>query len=188
MTNEVRVTDPVTGGQKGMKDERMDLVPWEPIRQISRVYAYGAGKYSDHNWRKGYKWSLSYAALMRHLTAFWEGEDFDKESGLSHLAHAGFHILALLWFSVYRKSHDDRPVRGSSEVEQEAHNLKVGGSIPPPATNYYRWEPGVGAIPIAPPGSGAVTVTCAHEELTRTEQVNKIVEDMSPIWGPVHGV
>lgn len=95
-TEEVRTTSR-TGGQKGTKPQRYDLLPKAALDQIAEVYAFGAaGKYADHNWRKRYEWSKSYAALMRHVTAFWDGEDYDPESGLSHLAHAGFHLNAML--------------------------------------------------------------------------------------------
>lgn len=106
---EERVTDPDTGGQKGRKEERFDLIPWDSVAAIARVYSFGSKKYSPHNWRRGYAWSLSFAALMRHLTAWWEGEDLDRESGMSHLAHAGFHILSLLWYSIRGMGKDDRP-------------------------------------------------------------------------------
>jgi hypothetical protein len=96
---EVRVTNAKTGGQKGRKPQRMGLVPHKSVMEIAEVYGFGAQKYDDHNWRKGYDWSLSYDALQRHLALFWEGEDNDPESGLSHLAHAGFHILGLLEFA-----------------------------------------------------------------------------------------
>ncbi len=85
-----------SGGMKGVKEERYDLLPKPGLDAIARVFAFGAEKYASHNWRRGYEWGKSYAALQRHLTAFWEGETFDPESGLPHLGHAGFHILALL--------------------------------------------------------------------------------------------
>ena len=72
----------------------------EAVDAIAEVYDFGATKYSDHNWRKGYEWSKSYAAAMRHMTSFWNGETLDPESGLPHVAHAGFHVFALLtWLS-----------------------------------------------------------------------------------------
>ena len=99
MTEEIRTTSS-TGGQKGVKAQRYDLLPKPGLDAIAEVYAFGAQKYADHNWRKGYEWGKSYAALMRHMTAFWEGETNDPESGLPHLAHAGFHVLTMLtWLS-----------------------------------------------------------------------------------------
>lgn len=104
---EVRATAE-SGGQKGIKTQRLSLIPWLSVWKISEVYNFGAKKYADHNWRKGYPWSWSYDALIRHLTAWWEGEDTDSESGLSHLAHAGFHVLTLLWFQAFGRGTDDR--------------------------------------------------------------------------------
>jgi hypothetical protein len=96
---EIRTTSS-TGGQKGVKPQRHDLLPRQALDMIAEVYAFGAEKYADHNWRHGYEWGKSYAALQRHITAFWDGETVDEESGLNHLAHAGFHIFALLtWFA-----------------------------------------------------------------------------------------
>jgi hypothetical protein len=66
-----------TGGQKGTKLQRFDLVPIGPLTRLAEHYGRGALKYSDHNWRKGYEWSKSYAALLRHLTAWWNGEEYD---------------------------------------------------------------------------------------------------------------
>jgi len=85
------------------------LLPWEPIREIIKVYMFGATKYERDNWRKGSAWSQWYAAILRHLTAWIEGEDNDPESGVNHLAHAAWGCLTLLWFSIHLKHFDDRP-------------------------------------------------------------------------------
>lgn len=104
----VRIKDPDTGGEKEQKLERFDLMPPEALKAVSRVYGRGAAKYSPRNWERGYAWSLSYAALQRHLNAFWSGNDID-ESGEPHLAHAAFHILALLEYAKTHPEKDDRP-------------------------------------------------------------------------------
>lgn len=104
---ERRVTSP-TGGQKGTKLARFDLIPPDAMRVVAEVYGKGAEKYEANNWRRGYDWSLAYAAMMRHLHAFWNGEDLDRESGLPHLAHAVFHCLTLLTFMVEHPQYDDR--------------------------------------------------------------------------------
>lgn len=118
MTEEVRTTSE-TGGQKGVKPENYALIPWDAMDEIARVYEFGAQKYAAHNYRKGYEWSKSFAALCRHIFAFWRGEDRDSESGLSHLAHAGFHVLGLLsfWLDKERYSKfDDRYKPEPSDV------------------------------------------------------------------------
>lgn len=118
---EVRVTNATTGGQKGSKAQRFDLVPLDAVAAIAEVYDFGSKKYADDNWRLGYQWSLSFSALMRHLTAFWEGVETDEESGLPHLAHAGFHVLALLTFSAHARyaELDDRPHKRLAALEAE---------------------------------------------------------------------
>jgi len=107
--SEVRVTDPVTGGAKGQKRQRMDLLPYDTLMWISEHYAVGADKYDDRNWEKGYAWSLSMGALMRHLAAFWQGEDYDMETLSHHLQAVVFHALGLATFVNRNIGTDDRP-------------------------------------------------------------------------------
>lgn len=106
-TLEVRLTSE-SGGQKGRKPERLSLLPTKGLWAIGRVFGFGANKYDDHNWRKGYPWSWSLDAAMRHLTAFIDGEDNDPESGESHIAHLGFHVLVLLEWLETARGNDDR--------------------------------------------------------------------------------
>jgi hypothetical protein len=123
-----------TGGEKGVKEERFDLLPWEAIGKVARHYAKGAEKYEAHNWRRGYEWSKSYAALMRHLTAFWSGEDIDEETGSPHMAAVVFHALALLTFMDEQPGFDDRYKPESdwmTESERAAYDriIKVGDLV-----------------------------------------------------------
>lgn len=97
-SGEIRVVDPNTGGEKGSKPERYDLIPTFPLMQVARVYGYGAKKYAERNWERGYDWGLSYAAMQRHANAFWRGESYDSESGAHHLASVIFHAMALMEF------------------------------------------------------------------------------------------
>jgi hypothetical protein len=110
--DEVRIVDPETGGEKGQKLARYDLLPVEALRQVAIHYGLGARKYEDRNWEKGYAWGLSYGAAMRHLNDFWQGTDWDDDPTLGqptrHLAAAAFHVLALLHFSTMNVGTDDR--------------------------------------------------------------------------------
>lgn len=103
------VVDPTTGGVKGQKLERTDLLPVGPLLKLARHFGVGARKYEDRNWEKGYAWSLSYGALLRHLFAFWSGQDIDPETGSPHMAAVAFHALALLQFMDTHPELDDRP-------------------------------------------------------------------------------
>lgn len=105
---EVRVTNEKTGGQKGSKPARFDLIPAKALWLVAELYGAGARKYEAHNWRRGYDWSLSIAALERHLAQFKEGENDDPETGCPHLAAVVFHALSLLTFTEEHPELDDR--------------------------------------------------------------------------------
>lgn len=117
-TDEVRVTSR-TGGQKGTKMARYGLIPVGPLRELAILYGKGAIKYDDNNYRKGYNWSLSFDAMMRHAQAFWGGESYDnhrpdcppdckEHTGVHHLACAQWHCMTLQWFEKHRPEFDDR--------------------------------------------------------------------------------
>lgn len=105
---ETIVVNAKTGGAKGAKSARFDLIPPEALRTIAEVYGHGCTKYAPRNWERGYGWSYSYAALQRHLNAYWGGEYLDPESGLPHLAHAAWHCLTLMEFNSRFPELDDR--------------------------------------------------------------------------------
>ena len=87
---------------------RMDLVPISSLNALARVLTYGAQKYDSDNWRRGFNYSVPYACLMRHLTAWQDGEDLDPESGLSHLDHAIANLAMLIEFERECPHLDDR--------------------------------------------------------------------------------
>lgn len=115
--NEERVFSD-TGGAKGRKPERFDLIPTHPLTLLARLYGIGGEKYGRvnglDNWRNGYDWSLSYGAAQRHLTQFWSGKDFDDGqggTGLPHLVAVAWHCFTLLEFMndpELRAKFDDR--------------------------------------------------------------------------------
>jgi hypothetical protein len=117
-----------TGGEKGVKPERHDLVPVEALAEVARVYGAGAEKYSAHNWRRGYEWSKSYAAAQRHLQAFWSGEDRDPEMGTLHLGNAIFHLMALIVFVDEQRQFDDR-YRPEPEIAVDVRPETLLGSV-----------------------------------------------------------
>jgi len=121
-TEETRLVSP-TGGRKGQKNERYDLIPAEPLRLLARHFGVGAEKYTErdemgniihdgeNNWRRGYDWSLSFAALNRHLWQFWSGEDIDAETGTPHIIAVAWHAFTLAWFADNLPEYDNRPGR-----------------------------------------------------------------------------
>lgn len=87
---------------------RMDLIPPEALYALGRVLEYGARKYADRNWEKGFAWGRSVAALKRHLSAWEAGQDFDPESGMPHLWHVLTNAAFLLAFEARGVGTDDR--------------------------------------------------------------------------------
>ena len=108
MEQETIITNEETGGQKGQKQARYDLIPAMPLDFVARVYGIGAEKYVDRNWEKGYSWGLSFGAMMRHAWAFWRGEYYDPETGMPHLAHVVWHCFTLMQFYRHFPEMDDR--------------------------------------------------------------------------------
>ncbi len=99
-----------TGGEKGVKLARFDLIPTLPLEELAKHYGRGAGKYDDHNWARGYEWSKSYAAMQRHANAFWSGVDIDEETGSLHIVAVAWHAFTLCEFFMRSEYHqfDDR--------------------------------------------------------------------------------
>lgn len=108
MSEEIRTVDPDTGAQKGAKLAKFGLIPQGPLRELAEHFGKGSLKYADHNWRRGYNWSLSYDALCRHLQQFWDGEDYDEETGSKHIIAVAWHALALATFMDEHPEKDDR--------------------------------------------------------------------------------
>lgn len=115
---------------------RVDLVPVGTVIAIARVLEIGAKKYTPYNWQRGMEWHRCHAAALRHLLAFWGGEDKDPETGESHLAHA---LCMVSFLEEYRRTGigvDDRP-----------HQLAAGSAggsrplaEPPPRPMRNPWE------------------------------------------------
>lgn len=92
---------------------RYDLLPYDAIEKVVEVLTIGANKYSDRNWEQGLKYSRCFAALQRHLVAwFQKREDNDQETNTHHLANAACELLFLLSYEVRNTdiNLDDRPV------------------------------------------------------------------------------
>lgn len=103
-----------TGGEGKKFDTdklRVELLPIEPLEKIAEILTFGAKKYGERNWEKGMKWSRLFGAGTRHFWAWFKGEDYDKESGLLHLAHLGCCVLFLLEYFIKKTGTDDRPIK-----------------------------------------------------------------------------
>lgn len=92
---------------------RWDLLPFDGLSELVSQYTMGASTYGDRNWEKGMAYSKCFASLLRHLGAFWQGEDWgtDDKTGkkFRHLTAVVWNALALLVYSIRGIGTDDRP-------------------------------------------------------------------------------
>ena len=99
----------------GTRKPPLHLIP--PAAEIAEsvVMALGAEKYGAANWRSTkVKASVYIAAARRHLLQWFDGEDDDPESGVSHLAHARASLGILLDAIATENVIDDRPPAGAA--------------------------------------------------------------------------
>ena len=105
---------------EGRKDDSgklpYHLLPPELLGATANVLQFGARKYGERNWEKGMAWSRPFAALMRHMWAWWNGEKADPETGMSHLWHASCCIAFLIAYEERKKGLDDRPSTGPATL------------------------------------------------------------------------
>lgn len=106
------MTDTLTAGTKYDDGKiRWDLLPYQGLEEVARLYTFGATKYESHNWRKGISYSRCFSGLMRHLYRWWVlREKYDSESGCHHLAAVIFYCLNFMQYEWDGTTHhiDDR--------------------------------------------------------------------------------
>jgi len=96
----------------GVRKVPFSVIPWGVIAELGLAMLEGARKYGRHNYRSaGVRASVYMDACSRHMSAWWEGEDLDPDSGLSHVTKA-IATLTVLRDSMIRGNwKDDRPPR-----------------------------------------------------------------------------
>lgn len=98
-------------GLKNDDGKLMAAIPYQEfphaLLEVVKVATFGARKYVRGNWvHVGNAQERYMDALHRHLLAHHGGEQCDEESGLTHLAHAAWNVLALLEMQQTRKPVD----------------------------------------------------------------------------------
>ena len=105
---EIKETNPKDS--VGVKKVPMSTVSARVIMEIGLGMLEGDRKYGRHNYRvAGVRGSVYYDACCRHIMAWWEGEDIDPESGLSHITKALSSLVVLRDAMLNNKFYDDRP-------------------------------------------------------------------------------
>jgi hypothetical protein len=98
----------LTGRKNDEGKLKYNLVPFDALDNVVRVFTNGASKYSDRNWEGGFTWGRLSSAALRHISAWEQGNDLDEEWQLPHLAHAICCLLMLLALTLRGKGQDDR--------------------------------------------------------------------------------
>jgi hypothetical protein len=63
----------------------LSLIPRVALEAAARAFMVGEKKYGRYNFYKGHDASQLIAALLRHATAWMEGEETDPQDGQHHL-------------------------------------------------------------------------------------------------------
>ncbi len=111
----------------GIKKVSMATVPATVLMEIAVGMHEGSLKYGRHNYRAVGKiqTSIYYDATMRHLMDYWEGEDIDAASTLSHITKAITSLVVLRDAMIQGNVDDDRPPRAPKGWMEELNGRIV---------------------------------------------------------------
>lgn len=114
----------------GIRKYPGSVIPRNVLGELGLAMLEGARKYGRHNYRAaGVKASVYFDAVSaRHLDAWWEGEDIDPDSGLSHITKAIAGLVVLRDSMLRGNWVDDRPPRCAPGWQAEL-NRKAGEII-----------------------------------------------------------
>ncbi len=120
-------------------------IPLPVLSELGVAMLEGALKYGRHNYRAiGVRASVYFdAEVARHLTLWWEGEDTDPDSGLSHVTKAIASLVVMRDAMIQGKLIDDRPPP-SPAGWQNTLNAKVKELVakyPNPVAPYIKDDP-----------------------------------------------
>lgn len=94
----------------GIKKAPLSTVSAPVLMEVGVAMLEGARKYGRHNYRTtGVLASVYYDATIRHLMSWWEGEDLDSDSDLSHITKAIASLTVLRDSMIKGNWNDDRP-------------------------------------------------------------------------------
>lgn len=98
----------------GVRKAPMSTVPANVLAEIGVAMLEGSVKYGRHNYRAaGVRSSVYYDAVMRHVMSWWEGEDIDPDSNMSHITKALSCLTVLRDAQMQGMCTDDRPPKST---------------------------------------------------------------------------
>lgn len=100
----------------------LHLVPPSATHYLALAFKDGAAKYGPYNWReKGVSATVYYAAALRHLGAWFDGEDMSRDALVHHLGHVMACCAIVLDAASVGKLNDDRPPHGAAADLQSGY-------------------------------------------------------------------
>ena len=110
------------------KPAMVSVIPTAALLHLGEVMKLGATKYGPFNWRETPVPAEVYAdAAMRHLLSWFDGEDRDPESGMSHLGHVMACAAIIIDAEENGMLDDNRPAKG--RVGEMIANFQKYGSF-----------------------------------------------------------
>jgi len=119
----------------GVTKAPMSVVPSTALIALGQAMLEGSQKYGRHNYRTaGIRFSVYYDAAMRHLMAWWEGEDIDPDSGLAHPVKAMACMAIVVDAMAQDNATDDRPPKSRKGWMNDAneHTKRLLEKYPDP--------------------------------------------------------
>jgi hypothetical protein len=108
----------------------MSTVSAQVMGEVGLGMLEGALKYGRHNYRAvGVRASIYYDGTMRHLQSWWEGEDIDPDSGISHVSKAIASLMVLRDSMLQENWDDDRPPKVKNQNWVRDLNAKAAALI-----------------------------------------------------------
>lgn len=119
-------------------------IPQNVIAEVGVAMMEGAVKYGRHNYRAaGVRASVYYDAVVgRHLLDWWEGEDIDPDSQLSHITKAIAGLLVMRDSMMRGNWIDDRPPRSNPEYRARLNALAAELQARHADKNPHHWTIG----------------------------------------------
>jgi hypothetical protein len=122
------------------KWRQLTCVPFSVLFELGVAMLEGGRKYGVSNYRvAGVRASVYVDAAMGHIMQWWEGEDIDADSDLSHITKAIASLVVLRDAMIQDKLVDDRPPKADLDLVKADLQRAVDGIFdrtPTPAGRY----------------------------------------------------
>jgi len=126
-----------------MRDEgkpKLSLVPKSALWGCGEALTYGQTKHGKYSFKEdGFPLTVMADKVLRHMSQFLDGEDFDKESKIHHLHHAIADLAIMIDIKDHHPHQDDRFKPAEPKVIQVAPIVAVGPGMAVERDALGRW-------------------------------------------------